>query len=64
MSIDAHPLIAALVGLEPELVVPWGYILIGSISVMVVSIGASIWPAMTVGRAQPLTLLQAGRASA
>jgi hypothetical protein len=54
---------------------PWGLILLwpyylltspGSrvASVLVVAILASLWPAVTVARTEPLTLLQSGRSSA
>ncbi|HTW93164.1 MAG TPA: FtsX-like permease family protein, partial [Tepidisphaeraceae bacterium] len=63
MAVDAHPLIASVAGLEVGMVVPWGYILIGAASVMLVSLGASLWPALTVSISEPLSLLQAGRAA-
>ena len=41
------------------MVIPWNYVALGSGIVMVVSIVASLWPAIWVARAEPLELLQA-----
>ena len=64
MSVNAHGLSRIVVGYVPPLAIPWGIIAIGTVSVMVISLAASVWPAMSVARSEPLTLLQAGRASA
>lgn len=48
-------------GLHPVLVVPWATVGIGVLSVVVLTILAAIWPAVSIGRTQPLTLLQQGR---
>ena len=50
-------------GLAPPLVVPWKMILLGLGVALAVSIGSALWPAVSVARAEPLRLLQAGRAS-
>jgi putative ABC transport system permease protein len=63
LAIDARQLGAGMLGYLPPLVIPWGYIILGSVSVMVVSIAAAWWPARSVSREQPLALLQAGRAA-
>jgi putative ABC transport system permease protein len=64
LSIDARGLNAFLVGYIPPFVFPWGIVWIGVGVVMGVSLLASIWPAIAVARTEPLTLLQAGRATA
>jgi ABC-type lipoprotein release transport system permease subunit len=35
----------------------------GCLALLAIAIAASLWPALSVARAQPLDLLQAGRAS-
>jgi putative ABC transport system permease protein len=52
------------VGFIPPMVVPWTRVAIGIAVVMLVSILASLWPAASVARSEPLSLLQAGRAAA
>ena len=64
LSIDARQLGAAILGYNPPMNIPWGYVLVGSIAVMAVALSASLWPAIHVARAQPLDLLQSGRAAA
>ena len=64
MSIDAHKLQVLNTGYNPDIAVPWGIVAIGSGIVLFIALAASLWPAITVARAEPLTLLQAGRASA
>jgi putative ABC transport system permease protein len=63
LAIDARTLGADMLGYLPPVIIPWGYIAIGCGSVMIVAVAAALWPAIHVSRAQPLTLLQAGRAS-
>ena len=48
-------------GLNPLLTIPWSQISIGLCAVLVLSAVAAIWPAISIGRTQPLTLLQQGR---
>jgi putative ABC transport system permease protein len=64
MSFDAHQLSLLILGYNPPIAVPWGIILIGTAVVLFVALIASIAPAITVARTEPLELLQAGRASA
>lgn len=63
LAIDARRSGAIFVGYLPPVVIPWGTISIGVGVVMVVSLLASLWPAVHVARSQPLALLQAGRAA-
>ena len=64
MSFDAHKLSLLILGYSPPIAVPWGIILIGTAVVLFVALIASVAPAITVARTEPLELLQAGRASA
>ena len=64
MAFDANALSGTVMGYRPPLAVPWPIILIGTGIVMVISIAASLWPALSVAHAEPLSLLQAGRAAA
>ena len=50
-------------GMEPDLVVPWIYVLGGLAAALVLAGVASLWPAISIGRARPLELLQQGRGS-
>jgi putative ABC transport system permease protein len=61
LASDAHLLGGDVLGYFPPVMIPWFYICVGSAAVMVVSVAAAIWPAVSVARAEPLTLLQAGR---
>jgi putative ABC transport system permease protein len=60
---DARLLGGDILGYLPPLVIPWFYICIGGTAIMIVSILAAIWPAISVARTEPLELLQAGRAA-
>ncbi|MGB7161138.1 MAG: FtsX-like permease family protein, partial [Tepidisphaeraceae bacterium] len=64
MSLDARGFGHLAIGVSPPLVIPWGIVWTGTGIVMAISILASLWPAVSVARAEPLSLLQAGRASA
>ncbi len=64
MGMDAHALSADVTGYDPPVSRPWGIILIGVAAVLVISLAASVGPAVQVAVAEPLTLLQAGRSSA
>jgi putative ABC transport system permease protein len=64
MSLNANGFSAGIFGYDPPLDVPWGIVGVGAATVMAIAILASLWPAVSVARAQPLSLLQAGRASA
>jgi putative ABC transport system permease protein len=63
MTIDGMGFTRRLLGYVTELHLPWGMLGIGVGIVMGVSLLASLWPAATVARTQPLTLLQSGRAA-
>ncbi|HEX3356364.1 MAG TPA: FtsX-like permease family protein, partial [Tepidisphaeraceae bacterium] len=63
MSMNANALSALIVGYRPPLVIPWRPIDLGLISVMLIALLASLWPAYSVARTEPLSLLQAGRAA-
>lgn len=64
MGMDAHALSADVTGYAPPIVVPWGIVLVGVGSVLLISLLASLGPAIQVAVAEPLSLLQAGRSSA
>ena len=63
MAADGNALTAVMTGYRPPLLIPWNSIGIGVVAVLLISLLASIWPAAEVARAEPLMLLQAGRAS-
>jgi putative ABC transport system permease protein len=63
MSIDAHALSVNVTGYDPPITVPWTIVGIGVLLVMAISLAASVAPAVQVALEDPLTLLQAGRAS-
>jgi putative ABC transport system permease protein len=48
-------------GLHPALIIPWQPVSGGLLAVLLLSALASVWPAVSIGRAEPLTLLQQGR---
>jgi putative ABC transport system permease protein len=64
MTINANALGALVTGYQPPISVPWPIIVAGIGIIAFISIAASIWPAVSAARAEPLSLLQAGRASA
>jgi putative ABC transport system permease protein len=63
MSINAMGLNRYLLGYVTQITPPWGIIGVGVGIILTVSLLASLWPAASVARSQPLTLLQSGRAS-
>ena len=63
MAVDARALTVVIGGYRPPMVIPWKFIAVGIAAVLVVALGASSWPAISVSREEPLSLLQAGRAS-
>lgn len=63
MSINAKRLTVLTVGFNADMFVPWGIVLVGVATVLLISFLASLVPAMQVARAQPLDLLQAGRSA-
>jgi putative ABC transport system permease protein len=64
MGVDAHALSVNITGYDPPVVVPWPIVGVGVVVVIVISLAASIGPAVQVAFAEPLALLQAGRSSA
>jgi putative ABC transport system permease protein len=64
MAVDANRLSAVVTGYKPDMFIPWPIIWVGVGIVMLISLLASLWPAVSVARSEPLSLLQAGRASA
>jgi putative ABC transport system permease protein len=64
LAMDARELGRIVTGYHPPVAVPWGIIGTGAGAVIVVSVLASLWPAMHVAKTEPLRLLQAGRAAA
>jgi len=50
-------------GLAPPLVIPWGQLSLGLGAALSLCLAAALWPAVATGRAEPIALLQAGRAA-
>jgi putative ABC transport system permease protein len=50
-------------GLATPLVVPWSKLALGLCGTLVLCLAAALWPAISTGRAEPLKLLQEGRAA-
>jgi putative ABC transport system permease protein len=63
IAVDARQLSRALLGYSPGMIIPWRILGGGCAAVVVVALIASLWPALSVAYAEPLELLQAGRAS-
>jgi putative ABC transport system permease protein len=63
MTFNANALGAIVTGYAPPIAVPWPAIFWGVGAVLAISVLASVWPATVAARAEPLTLLQAGRSS-
>jgi putative ABC transport system permease protein len=63
LSMNALGLSRFILGYVVPLQPPWGMLGIGLIIIMAVSVLASLWPAVSVAKTQPLTLLQSGRAA-
>ena len=63
LSMEARGLSRLTIGYVPPVSVPWNIVLAGSLAIMFISIAASVWPALSVAKTEPLELLQAGRAS-
>ncbi|MGE5610488.1 MAG: ABC transporter permease, partial [Bacillota bacterium] len=64
MSLDANGVTRLVVGYGPAMVVPWDIIGVGVGIIVAVALLASLWPAISAARQQPLNLLQWGRAAA
>jgi putative ABC transport system permease protein len=63
ISLDARRLSGEVLGYSPPMQIPWRVVCEGCLALVAVALAASIWPAVGVARAEPLALLQAGRAS-
>lgn len=63
IAVDDRQFSGAFLGYRPDLQIPWHIVAGGSLALLAVAIVAGLWPAISVARAQPLDLLQAGRAS-
>jgi putative ABC transport system permease protein len=50
-------------GMATPLFVPWSKLAVGFGATLLLCLAASLWPAFTTGRSEPLRLLQAGRAA-
>ncbi|MBN2216362.1 MAG: ABC transporter permease [Pirellulales bacterium] len=50
-------------GLAPPLVIPWAQLSLGFAMALGLCLLAALWPALSTGRAEPLKLLQDGRAA-
>ena len=48
-------------GMNPPLVIPWPPIVSGLAIALALSTVAALWPALSIGRAEPMALLQRGR---
>ncbi len=64
MTANARLFSLKMIGFLPPLTVPWVVLLVAAGAVVLISLAASIWPAVSTARTQPLTLLQAGRSAA
>jgi putative ABC transport system permease protein len=64
MSVDANALGRTIIGYGPPITVPWDIIAGGTGLILLVAVGASLWPAINAARSTPLELLQWGRAAA
>jgi putative ABC transport system permease protein len=63
LSFNAEAMAVNITGYHPPLIIPWNYVALGGSLIVAISLLASLWPAVWVARAQPLDLLQAGRAA-
>jgi putative ABC transport system permease protein len=63
MSSNALGLSGSLYGYVTEMLVPWPRIAVGVGVIMGISLLASLWPAGSAARSEPLSLLQSGRAA-
>lgn len=50
-------------GMDAALVIPWSMLALGLGAALGLCLAAALWPAIATGRAEPLQLLQAGRAT-
>jgi len=63
MAINEHQVSWMVTGMHPVMLVPWGFVALGIGLVMLVSVLAGAWPAISVAKAEPLFLLQGGRST-
>jgi len=63
LTFGSRAILALTIGHRPPFVVPWDVVGLGACAVIGVSVIASILPAVSVARREPLGLLQAGRGS-
>ena len=63
LTVDGHAMTNIVAGYHPPIVVPWAYVLGGIAVVLGVAVAAGVWPAVSVARSSPLSLLQGGRAA-
>lgn len=64
LTLNSRAMSRLMIGFQPEVVVPWGVLLVGVGAVVTVAVLASLYPAATTARRPVLTLLQAGRSAA
>jgi putative ABC transport system permease protein len=64
LSLDANRMAVYVVGLDSRIIVPWPTLGLGAAITLGVALVASLWPAVSVSRADTLELLKAGRAAA
>ena len=63
LAVNAKHLYSVALGFDPPLVLPWDLIALASAVVIALGLLATIVPAITTARREPLALLQAGRAA-
>jgi len=64
IALNAKHLTTLVIGYNPPLLIPWPMIGVGCAAVMLVSVLASVLPALGLARSEPLALLQSGRSGA
>lgn len=64
LAMNANHLYSVALGFDPPLILPWDIVFKGAAVVFLLGILATIGPAWQAARREPLSLLQAGRASA
>lgn len=62
MSINANALGRRIFGFAPPIALPWDMIALGAGIIMLTAVAASVFPAASAARQDPLDLLQVGRA--
>jgi putative ABC transport system permease protein len=61
LSFNVRKFSAAMIGFDPPIVVPWGVVVIGCLGVLLLSLIATLGPALHSARKPVLNLLSAGR---